>query len=249
MNSLYVAATGMINQQLNVDLISNNLSNINTPGYKKSEVNFKDLYNQEINLGQDRTIFIGMGAKVDGINKIHTQGVLQQSEDPLDLAIEGEGFFQVLLPDGSTGYTRDGSFRIDGDGNIVTVEGYLLQPPINVGEGFSEISITNSGNISIIPLGSDEDTELGQILLAGFSNPSGLENISGNIYIETESSGPPLLDGQVSLGDIKQSFKEMSNVNVIEEMVNLIAAQRAYEINSKAVKTIDEMMSVTNNMR
>jgi flagellar basal-body rod protein FlgG len=249
MNSLYVAATGMINQQLNVDLISNNLSNINTPGYKKSEVNFKDLYSQEINLGQDRTIFIGMGAKVDGISKIHTQGVLQQSENPLDLAIEGPGFFQVLLPDGSTGYTRDGSFRIDGAGNIVTVEGYLLQPPVNMGEEFSEISVASNGIISVVPFGSDESVELGQIMLAGFINPSGLENISGNIYVETESSGQPLPAGQLKLGDIRQGYKEMSNINVIEEMVNLISAQRAYEINSKAIKAIDDMMGVTNNMR
>ncbi len=268
MKSLYISALGMINQQINVDVISNNLANINTPGYKKSEINFTDVYFQnntaQINLNNnvqnqnniqnqeninrvDLNSFIGLGSKTSGVTKIFTQGTLQSSENPLDLAIEGDGFFGVLLPDGKTGYTRDGSFRIDANGNIVNVQGYKLQPPINIKQSFEDITITTNGEIYITPLGSEEQIRVGKIIIYNFINPSGLQSLSDNIYIETVASGAPI---QLNQGySILQGFKEMSNVNVIEEMVNMIAAQRAYEISSKAVKTSDEMMQVRNNLR
>jgi flagellar basal-body rod protein FlgG len=247
MNSLYISSLGMMNQQMNVDIISNNLANINTAGFKKSEINFKDLYWYGPPGQEALASFVGIGSTVDGITKIHTQGMFAESQNPLDLAIEGDGFFSVLLPDGATGYTRDGSFRLDGEGHIVTSQGYRLQPPINIDQSYSQLIIDNEGRVSIMPIDSEENIEIGMIELTRFANPAGLENISGNIYLETESSGGALAGG--AAGKIRQGYKEMANVNVIEEMVNLISAQRAYEINSKAVRTTDEMLQIRNNLR
>jgi len=269
MNSLYVAALGMINQQINIDVISNNLANINTPGFKKSAINFSDIYfqgikNQNTQEQTEQTIkeqdqnqiskttvnfdsLIGVGSKANAINRIFTQGIIQESENPLDLAIEGDGFFKVILPDGTLGYTRDGSFHVDASGNIVNSNGFKLQPPISINQGFKEILVSKDGNISIVPLDSDEAVNIGKINLFSFPNPSGLQSLSDNVYIETPASGNPK---ELNNGfTILQGYKEMSNVNVIEEVVNMINAQRAYEINSKAVKTSDEMMSVRNNLR
>lgn len=262
MKSLYIAALGMLNQQINVDVISNNLANINTPGFKKSEINFSDIYFQGPKATADQAdenqqaatstvtninSLVGTGSKTSSINRIFSQGTLQESANPLDLAIEGDGFFQLALQDGTIGYTRDGSFRIDANGNIVSADGYNLEPPIRIDGGYQEISVSPEGIVSVIPVGSEESVEVGQIRLVSFANPSGLMGISGNIFIETAASGAPT---EIAEGyTILQGFKEMSNVNVIEEMVNMIAAQRAYEINSKAVKTADEMMNVRNNLR
>lgn len=246
MKSLYIAALGMINQQINVDVISNNLANINTPGFKKSEINFTDIYFQDLQTKSNINSLIGMGSKTDSINKVFSQGVLQKSENPLDLAIDGKGFFKLTLPDGTTGYTRDGSFRIDANGNIVSVEGYKLQPPVNISQDFKELIISSNGNVSIIPIDSEKSIEVGKISLVSFANPSGLQSISGNTFIETQASGAP--KELTKDYTILQGYKEMSNVNVIEEMVNMISAQRAYEINSKAVKTADEMMHIRNNL-
>ncbi len=250
MNSLYAASMGMINQQMNVDVISNNLANINTPGFKKSELNFKDFYYHDMGMGGNINLMVGQGSKVAGVSRIHSQGTLTESTNPLDLAIEGEGFFQIQLPDGTVGYTRDGSFRLDGEGNVVTVEGYFLQPPIHIGGQYSDIMVDNAGNVSIMPLDGDQPQEVGQITLARFANPAGLQNISGSIYTQTAVSGVPVqAAGGDGAGIIRQGYREMANVNVIEEMVSLIAAQRAYEINSKAVRTADEMMGIRNNLR
>lgn len=250
MNSLYVASTGMMNQQLYIDVISNNLANINTPGYKRSEINFKDLYYQDLEIGDDRSVRIGLGSKVDGVNKIFTQGSLGETGNLLDLAIDGEGFFKILMPDGSFGYTRDGSFRMDAEGNVVTVEGYKLEPSIIIEESFSELVISKDGIVSIIPFESEEAVEKGKITLVKFANPSGLASVSGNIYAETEASGVPIDDnGDGTFGLIRQGFIEGANINVIEEMVNLIVAQRAYEINSKVIKAADDMMGITNNIQ
>ena len=257
MKSLYIASIGMINQQTNVDVISNNLANINTPGFKKSEINFTDIYfqgntilNNEAQDGVQKTDInasIGLGSKTGGINRIFSQGVLQKSENPLDLAIEGEGFFRLTLADGTAGYTRDGSFRMDAGGNIVSIDGFRLQPPITINQDFTELAVSENGEVSIIPVGSEEQVIVGNISIFSFPNPAGLKSISGNIFQETQASGAAV---QIADGySILQGYKEMANVNVIEEMVNMIAAQRAYEINSKAVKTADEMMHVRNNLR
>lgn len=247
MKGLYIAALGMMNQQTNVDVISNNLANINTQGFKKSEINFTDIYFQNPQTQTDINSLIGMGSKTGSINRIFVQGMLQQSDNPLDLAIEGEGFFKLVLPDGTFAYTRDGSFRIDASGNIVNADGYKLSPPININQDFKELSVSVKGEISIMPLNSEKLVSVGKISLVSFSNPSGLQSMSGNVYSETVASGP---SKEIKEGfSILQHYKEMSNVNVIEEMVNMISAQRAYEINSKAVKTADEMMNVRNNLR
>jgi flagellar basal-body rod protein FlgG len=249
MNSLYIASTGMVNQQLYVDVISNNLANINTPGYKKSEINFKDLYYQDMEIDNDKSIRVGMGSGVDGINKVFTQGSLGETGNLLDLAIDGEGFFRILMPDGNFGYTRDGSFKMDSEGNIVTVEGYMLEPPIRIDQSFSELIVSKDGVVSIVPFESEEAVEVGQITLVKFTNPPGLASVSGNIYAETEASGVPMENnGDGTFGLIRQGFIEKANINVIEEMVNLIVAQRAYEINSKAIKAADDMMGITNNI-
>ncbi|MBN2073600.1 MAG: flagellar basal-body rod protein FlgG [Actinobacteria bacterium] len=250
MNSLYIASIGMNNQQLNIDVISNNLANINTPGYKRSEINFKDLYYQDIVVGKDKSIRVGLGSKVDGINRVFTQGTLNETGNVLDLAIDGEGFFRILLQDGGFGYTRDGSFRIDGEGNVVTVEGYKLEPPLNIDQAFSELTVSGDGTVSIMPYDSGEQVDVGRITLVRFTNPSGLASMSGNIYTETVASGAPQEDnGDGTAGNIRQGFIEGANINVIEEMVNMIVAQRAYEINSKAIKASDEMMGITNNIK
>jgi flagellar basal-body rod protein FlgG len=250
MNSLYIAATGMKNQQLNVDMISNNLANINTTGFKKSDINFKDLAYKDIIVAKERYSAIGLGSGVDGVRKIFTQGNIKETGNPLDLAIEGEGYFTVRLADGTLAYTRDGSFRIDSDGRFVNSAGNILVPPITLAGFYHEMIISEKGVISVLEADSEEMREVGKITLVRFKNPGGLEAISGNLFKETIASGPPVNDnGDGSFGNIRQGYLEMSNINVIEEMVNLISAQRAYEINSKAIKSSDEMMGMANALR
>jgi len=249
MNSLYVSATGMTSQQLNIDTISNNMANINTPGFKRSEINFKDLYYQDIAVGKGKNISVGLGSKVDGANKVFTQGSLRETGNLLDLAIEGGGFFKVAMGDGTFGYTRDGSFRMDADGSIVTVSGYRLEPPITIDQSFSEIAIDLDGLVTLKPIDSDVVQEIGTIELYDFSNPAGLLSASGNIYKETVASGPEIINNNGTLGTIRQGFLESANVNIMEEMTSLIVAQRAFEINSKAIKAADDMMGITNGIR
>lgn len=260
LRSLWTAATGMIAQQVNLDVITNNLANVNTVGFKKNRADFDDLFYQihkepGAPLGGGTVvptgIQIGLGARVAATQKIFTQGNYQQTENPLDVAIEGAGFFQVLLPDGTVAYTRDGAWKIDGEGQIVTSDGYLIEPAIVVPQEATSITITPEGRVLVTLQGQVEQEEIGQIQLARFVNPAGLKAIGKNLFVETVASGAPIVanPGEEGLGQIQQGFLEMSNVQVVEEMVNMIVAQRAYEANSKSVQTADEILRIVNNLR
>lgn len=259
-SALWTAATGMNTQQTNIDVISNNLANVNTTGFKKSRVNFQDLMYQrvkepgtpnaqgaQIPLGVE----IGHGAKVSATQKVFTTGDLQNTEGPLDIVIEGDGFLQVLLPDGTIAYTRDGSLKMDSTGRLVTSDGYPIQPEIYIPEDATEISITTDGNVSVEIGGQNQPQQLGQFQLARFSNPAGLNSIGRNLYKNTVASGDPMVNtpGSAGYGTIVQNFLEMSNVQVVEEMVNMIAAQRAYEVNSKAIQAADDMLRTASQLR
>lgn len=260
MRTLWTAATGMTAQQTNVDTIANNLANVNNAGFKKSRALFDDLIYQEIRragaitaagLEHPTGIEIGLGTKVVAIEKIHSQGSLQYTGNNLDVAIEGDGYFQVALPDGEIAYTRSGAFKIDGDGNLTMPNGYLIEPAIVVPEDAREISFSEDGIVSVLLPGDDEPTEIGAIELVRFINPSGLHAIGKNMYVVTGASGDPQIGvpGEDGFGSIQQNILEMSNVSLVEEMVAMITGQRAYEINSKAVQTGDEMLQIVNNLK
>ncbi len=260
MRSLWSSASGMKGQQLNVDNIANNLANVNTSGFKKSRVSFQDLMYQNMrqagtpnNQGSEvpTGIQIGHGVKPGATQRMFTPGSLKATDNPLDMAISGDGFFEVLLPDGTSAYTRDGSFSLDSQGQVVTSDGYLLQPPINIPAEATEIAINEEGLVSYYEPGADAPQEAGQIELVDFANPAGLESIGQNLYSETAASGDPLvgLPAQEGFGSINQKFLEESNVEVVDEMVNMIAAQRAYETNSKSIQASDEMLQQANQLR
>ncbi len=261
MRALWTAATGMYGQQVNLDVISNNLANVNTTGYKKSRVDFQDLFYQvlqapgtpvttggeiQLPVGQQ----IGLGVKPAAIGKIFSTEAVQSTENPLDLAISGDGFFQITLPDGTTAYTRDGSFKLDSNGRIVTSDGYFLIPELTVPADALSISISGEGVVSVIRPGTPVPEELGQIELARFINPAGLLSYGKNLYLASAASGDPVVGvpGTENYGAILQGYLEMSNVKVVEEMVKMIIAQRAYETNSKAVRTADDMLTIANNL-
>ncbi len=258
--ALWTAATGMGAQQVNIDVISNNLSNVNTTGFKKSRLNFQDMMYQR--LKQPGTpnaqgaqvpvgVEIGHGTKVSATQKIFTKGSLQNTGNSLDLLIEGDGFFQVLRPDGTIAYTRDGSLKQDSTGRVVTSDGYPIQPEIFIPQDATEISITSDGTVSVQIAGGNQPQQLGQIQLARFSNPAGLNSAGRNLFESTSASGDPMVNnpGAAGYGTIVQEFLEMSNVQVVEEMVNMIAAQRAYEVNSKAIQAADQMLSTATQLR
>ncbi len=258
--SLHTAATGMEAQQLNMDVIANNLANVNTTGFKRSRADFQDLLYQTVRVaGANQAqgvqiptgIQVGLGTRAAGVQKLFDQGDFQKTDNPLDVVIEGSGFFQVNQPSGEVAYTRDGSFKIDGTGRIVTSDGYAVQPEITIPTGAKEISIGEDGTISVKLDGQSAPQELGQIQLAGFVNPGGLESLGRNLFAKTEASGEaiPGTPGQDGLGKVSQGFVEMSNVKVVEEMVNMILAQRAYEVNSKTIQSADEMLNIANNIR
>lgn len=266
MRSLWSSASGMLAQQMNVDVISNNLSNVNTSGFKKVRLEFKDLLYETINRpnlyedgrGNPVGIQVGHGVRPSATTRLFTQGNIQQTGSPFDLAIEGEGFFVVELPDGSFAYTRDGAFKLsisDYDRVLVTTEGYKVlsadEDEIIIPEELKEITIAEDGIITGLNE-DDEIEEIGRIALAKFVNPAGLQAIGKNLFIETPASGEPQIkydEDETGYGTILQHYLEMSNVQVVEEMVNLIIAQRAYEINSKAVQASDEMLAQANNIR
>jgi len=266
MRSLWSAASGMAGQQMNVDVISNNLSNVNTSGFKKVRLEFKDLLYETINrpniyedgVGNPVGIQVGHGVRPSATTRLFTQGNIQQTGNPFDLAIEGEGFFTIELPDSTYAYTRDGAFKLsvsDYDRILVTTEGYRVlsddEDEIIIPEELTEIEISEDGLVT----GLNEDNEieeLGRVALAKFVNPAGLKAIGKNLFTETQASGEPQIrydEDDPGYGTILQNYLEMSNVQVVEEMVNLIVAQRAYEINSKAVQTSDEMLAQANNIR
>jgi len=251
--SLWIAKSGLEAQQLNVDVISNNLANVSTNGFKRARPVFEDLLYQTLRQpgaqSSQQTQYptglqLGAGVASVATSRIMTQGNMQQTGNNLDLAINGRAFFQILLPDGTTGYTRDGSFQIDNQGQVVTATGNPLQPAITIPPDALSLTIGTDGTVSVTQPGNTTPTQIGNIQLADFVNPVGLQNQGGNLYLETASSGPPLVNppGTNGLGVINQGFIETSNVSVTEELVNLITAQRAFEINSRAIQTSDQML-------
>jgi len=260
LRSLFIAATGMEAQKLNIDVISNNLANVNTTGFKKSRADFQDLMYQTIRAPGATSaegvqipsgIQVGLGVKPVAVQKLFLQGDFVSTGNNLDLVIEGEGFFQIQRPDGTTAYTRSGAFKLDSEGRIVNSDGYPLEPSITIPANTTSVTIGSDGKLTVQQAGTTTPTEVGQIELAKFLNPGGLSALGKNLYQSTASSGEPTT-GNPSLegmGTLNQGFLEMSNVNVVEEMVNMIVSQRAYEMNSKAVQASDEMLQVANNLR
>ncbi len=259
--SLFTASTGMIAQQMNIDTIANNLANVNTTGFKKSRVNFQDLLYETVKSAGTETangttipegIQIGHGVRPSAIAKNFTSGAFIQTGNALDLAIEGDGFFQITLPDGTIAYTRDGSFKINEQGALLTADGYLLEPAINIDTDASLVNILPDGTVSWMVPGATTPSTAGPIELVRFANPAGLDaRLGHNLLLETQASGTPTagtpgLDG---LGTLVQGFLENSNVQVVEEILNMIIAQRAYEANSKVIQTSDEMLQTANNVR
>jgi len=258
--AMRTAASGMFAQQLNVDTIANNLANVNTTGYKKSRVEFQDVLYQHLRAPGSESaagtsvptgLDVGYGVRPVATQRSFTEGNLQQTGNPLDLSIEGVGFFQVLLPNGTAAYTRDGSFKLSADGQIITSDGFFIQPSITIPSDSEYVSFGTDGIINVRITGDNEPQEIGQIELANFINPSGLEAIGHNLYLETSASGSPILGNPTleGFGRINQGYLEMSNVEIVDEMVNMIIAQRAYEINSKAIQTSDEMTEIANNLK
>ncbi len=262
MRSLWTAASGMTGQQFNIDTISNNLSNVNTTGFKQTRADFEDLLYQTTRIaGTPATevttvptgIQVGHGVRVAATQKIFTQGALQATGNVGDLAIQGEGFFRTLQMDGTYGYTRDGSFKIDSNGQMVTSNGYRLMPEIIMPEGFIRDSITvaQDGRVTAKISGSDDPIQVGQLEIFRFVNPGGLQAIGENTFKVTNGSGDPIgaKPGFEGMGKVVEKFLEMSNVSVVQEMVNMIVAQRAYELNSKAIQTSDTMLGIANGLK
>jgi len=259
MRSLWTATTGMSAQTLNMDVIANNLANVSTSGFKKSRADFQDLLYQILKVPGSPTsadtksptgIQVGLGVKPGSVTKVFTEGDIVQTSNPLDVAIEGSGFLQVTMPDGNTAYTRAGTLKLDGDGRITTSDGYPIEPEIVIPEDALQITISQNGVVSAI-LGDDTtSTELGNIDLVDFVNDAGLIAIGKNLFRETEASGAALVGtpGENGIGTLLQGYVENSNVNLVEELTQMITAQRAYEINSKVITTSDEMMQTVTNM-
>ena len=257
--SLWTGTTGMHAQQLNIDVIANNLANVSTTGFKKSNTDFQDLLYQTMKVPGSQTspdtesptgIMIGLGVKPAAVTKIFTQGDLILTENELDVAIEGDGFLQVEIPNGDTTYTRAGALKRDSNGRLTNSDGYPIIPEITLPDSARQITISDTGLVSAV-LGDDtESTELGQLELAGFTNNAGLAAQGKNLFKETTASGTPQIGnpGEDGYGTILQTYLEGSNVNIVEELANMITTQRAYEINSKTVQTSDEMMQTTNNL-
>jgi len=261
MRALWSAASGMKGQQTNMDVISNNIANVNTYGGKKVRAEFQDLIYQTLRdagaqSGQDNQyptgLQVGLGTRVAATQRVITQGPLQTTENPTDIGIQGEGYFRVTLPDGTTGYTRDGAFKLDSQRRLVTTDGYLLADGITFSENspVDSIVIAGDGQVSETPAGGTQQN-VGQITLARFVNPAGLTAIGKNLFIVSEASGDPIEGnpGTDGAGTLTQGTLEMSNVQIVEEMVNMIVSQRAYESNSKAITTSDSMLEIANGLK
>lgn len=257
--ALRAAATGMMAQQTRTEVISNNLANVNTPGFKRSRAHFEDLLYQSIQgqqiLGDPNAetapaIQVGRGTRLAGIMRMHDQGTVESTGRNLDVMIEGNGFFQLENGRGDTAYTRDGSFQISDKGLLVTSDGWALQPPVHIPTDASELNISKNGIVSVRRGKEIEPTEVGKIDLVAFANPSGLQTLGGNMYAPTASSGEPVIGapGDAGMGTLQQGSLEGSNVEIVQEMVEMITAMRAYEINSKAIKNADEMGQMANNL-
>ncbi len=258
--ALWIAKTGLDAQQTKMSNISNNLANAGTTGYKRSRVIFADLLYQNVRQAgaqssQDTELpsglMVGTGVRTVATEKIFTQGNLQRTDNQLDMAIQGRGFFQILMPDGSEAYTRDGTFQIDDQGQLVTSGGFQLQPAISIPENALSVTIGGDGTVSVTIPGSTGSSQIGNVQMADFVNPAGLQPIGNNLLVESSASGSPQAGnpGLNGLGTVMQGFVESSNVNVVEELVNMIETQRAYEMNSRAISTTDQMLQyVANNL-
>lgn len=251
--SLWISKTGLDAQQTQMDVIANNLANVSTSGFKRSRAVFEDLLYQNIRQVGAQTsqqsqspsgLQLGTGVKPVATEKIFTQGNLQQTGNDKDVAIQGDGFFQVLMPDGTTAYTRDGSFQVNNNGQLVTASGYPVQPAITVPANAQSLTIGRDGVVTITTPNSTANTQIGALQLATFINPAGLQGKGENLFVETTASGNPNASapGSNGAGVLSQGYVETSNVNVVEELVNMIQTQRAYEINSKAITTSDQML-------
>jgi flagellar basal-body rod protein FlgG len=257
--SLRTSASGMIAQQKMIDVIANNLANVNTTAFKRSRVSFEDVLYETVqgsrivnyqNSEAVGPLQIGKGVRVGAVLRLHSQGSPEVTGRPLDVAIEGDGFFQVQRPDGTTGYTRDGSFTISDSGSLVTNDGYMVLPGVTIPQDASNIAISATGIVSVTTAGSSQPVELGRIELARFLNPNGLMALGENQYAETPASGQPLLGfpQEDGFGRLTQGSLESSNVEIVQEMTDMIAAQRAYEINAKAVTVGDQILQSTNDL-
>ncbi|CAN5542536.1 flagellar basal-body rod protein FlgG [soil metagenome] len=260
MRSLSIASTGMLAQQTNVDVISNNIANMSTTAFKRQRAEFQDLLYQQVSRagaasGSDSKlptgIQIGAGVKTGGVYRIAEQGALSQTDNPYDMAIQGKGYFQITMPSGETGYTRDGSFQLSDQGELVTADGYPVQPGITVPQGAVAVTVSKTGEVQVTLAGTPAPQTIGQLQLATFVNEAGLEALGGNNFLETAASGQATIaaPGQPGFGTITQGFIEQSNVNPVSEITALITAQRAYEMNSRVVKTADEMLATTSQLR
>ena len=252
--SLWIAKTGLDAQQTQLDITSNNLANVSTNGFKRARAVFEDLLYQTLrqpgasSSAQTQIpsgLQIGTGVRPISSERIFTQGNLTQTGNSLDVAIQGQGFFQIQLPDGTTAYTRDGAFQKDSQGQIVTSNGYTLSPAITIPSNATSVTIGNDGVVTVVQSGSPSPVQVGQIQLANFVNPGGLQSMGQNLYLETASSGTatPNAPGTNGVGLLNQGYVETSNVNVVEELVNMIQTQRAYELNSRAIQTSDQMLA------
>jgi flagellar basal-body rod protein FlgG len=261
MQALRTAATGMAAQQLNVEVISNNIANMNTVGFKKQRAEFQDLLYQTMEQAGAQSsdqgtivptgVQVGAGVKAGSVYRIETQGVMTQTGNKLDLAINGRGYFQVLMPDGTTSYTRAGNFSVNDQGQLVTQDGYTVQPAITIPTNATDIAISKAGQVQVTVPGTAAPTVVGQLELATFVNEGGLSAQGGNLFTETAASGPPTtgLPAAEGIGELEQGYTEASNVDPVSEITALIVAQRAYEMNSKVISTADSMLGVANQIK
>ncbi|MBI5660351.1 MAG: flagellar basal-body rod protein FlgG [Nitrosomonadales bacterium] len=251
--SLWISKTGLDAQQTQMDVVANNLANVSTTGFKRSRAVFEDLLYQTLRQPGAQSsqqtqipsgLQVGTGVRPIAVERIHTQGNLQQTGNKLDVAIQGPGFFQVLMPDGTTAYTRDGSFQTDSQGQVVTSSGFVVQPAMTIPANATSVTIGRDGVVTVTQPGAAAPVQIGSMQLASFINPSGLQSQGENLYVETASSGTPgtNVPGTNGTGGLSQGYVETSNVNVVEELVNMIQTQRAYEINSKAITVSDQML-------
>ncbi|OLQ58418.1 flagellar basal-body rod protein FlgG [Helicobacter pylori] len=260
LRSLYSATSGMLAQQTHIDTTSNNIANVNTTGFKKSRADFNDLFYQAMQYAGTNTsnttlspdgMEVGLGVRPSAITKMFSQGSPKETENNLDVAITGKGFFQVQLPDGTTAYTRSGNFKLNEQGNLVTSEGYLLIPQITLPEDTTQVNIGVDGTVSVTQGLQTTSNVIGQITLANFVNPAGLHSMGDNLFSITNASGEAIVGNPDSqgLGKLRQGFLELSNVRLVEEMTDLITAQRAYEANSKSIQTADAMLQTVNSLK
>ena len=260
MRSLAIASSGMLAQQLNVDVISNNIANMNTTGFKRQRAEFQDMLYQTLErMGTSSSdqntliptgVQVGSGVRTGSVYRIMSQGNVQATENPYDLSVEGQGFFRVLMPNGETAYTRAGAFSVNATGQLVTADGYTVQPGITVPANTTSVTVNQSGQVLAKLAGSTADTNIGQIDLAVFANEAGLDAQGSSLFKETTASGPAQVGnpGSTGYGNIRQGYLETSNVNAVQEITSLITAQRAYEMNSKVITASDEMLQMTSRL-